>query len=122
MGIWRRWGLVCMDVNKNDNTGIVHYANLSILRLAKELHNELSDVKGFSERNIKFMVQFYKEYGADAAIGKQPVSQFEDMKRFIYQIPEGQNIFNFLTLCGPFNERELETELGGIQQEERCDE
>ena len=63
-----------------------------IPRLAKDLHNELPDLKGFSERNIKFMVQFYKEYEADAAIGKQHVSQFEDMKRLVYQIPWGHNI------------------------------
>ena len=37
-------------------------------------------LKGFSERNIKFMVQFYKEYGLDASIGKQPVSQFEKLQ------------------------------------------
>jgi predicted nuclease of restriction endonuclease-like (RecB) superfamily len=127
-----------MDVNNNDNTGIVLYATLLsdiktrirlaqvkatlsanaemikmywdigrmihkrqqqegwgagiIPRLSKDLHNELPDVKGFSERNIKFMVQFYKEYGADAVIGKQHVSQFEDMKRLVYQIPWGHNI------------------------------
>ncbi len=63
-----------------------------IPRLSKDLHNELPDIKGFSERNIKFMVQFYKEYGLDAAIGKQPVSHFEDMKRLVSQIPWGHNI------------------------------
>jgi predicted nuclease of restriction endonuclease-like (RecB) superfamily len=63
-----------------------------IPRLAKDLHNELPDLKGFSERNIKFMVQLYKEYETDAAIGKQPVSQLEDMKRFVSQIPWGHNI------------------------------
>ena len=63
-----------------------------IPRLSKDLHNELPDLKGFSERNIKFMVQFYKEYGLDASIGKQPVSQFENMKRLVSQIPWGHNI------------------------------
>ena len=127
-----------MDVNNNDNTGIVLYANLLsdiknrirqaqvkatlsanaemimmywdigriihkrqqqegwgagiIPRLAKDLHNELPDLKGFSERNIKFMVQLYKEYETDAAIGKQPVSQLEDMKRLVSKIPWGHNI------------------------------
>ena len=33
-----------------------------IPRLAKDLHNELPEDKGFSERNIKLMVQFYREY------------------------------------------------------------
>jgi predicted nuclease of restriction endonuclease-like (RecB) superfamily len=127
-----------MDVNNNDNNGIVLYANLLsdiktrirqtqvkatlsanaemimmywdigriihkrqqqegwgagiIPRLAKDLHNELPDLKGFSERNIKFMVQLYKEYETDTAIGKQPVSQLEDMKRLVSQIPWGHNI------------------------------
>ena len=33
-----------------------------IPRLANDLKNELSDIKGFSERNIQFMIQFYLEY------------------------------------------------------------
>ena len=63
-----------------------------IPRLAKDIQNELPELKGFSERNIKFMVQLYKEYEAGAAIGKQPVSQFENMKRLVSQIPWGHNI------------------------------
>ncbi|MBU2621540.1 MAG: DUF1016 family protein [Proteobacteria bacterium] len=62
-----------------------------IPRLAKDIQNQLPELKGFSERNIKFMVQFYKEYEGDTAIGKQPVSQFENMKR-VSQIPWGHNI------------------------------
>jgi predicted nuclease of restriction endonuclease-like (RecB) superfamily len=63
-----------------------------IPRLAKDIQNELSDIKGFSERNIQFMVQFYKEYEADFAIVKQPVSKFENGKRLVSQIPWGHNI------------------------------
>ncbi|MFT3801916.1 MAG: PDDEXK nuclease domain-containing protein [Burkholderiaceae bacterium] len=33
-----------------------------IPRLAKDLHNELPEEKGFSERNIKRMLGFYREY------------------------------------------------------------
>ncbi len=33
-----------------------------IPRLSKDIRNELSEVKGFSERNIKRMLQFYREY------------------------------------------------------------
>jgi predicted nuclease of restriction endonuclease-like (RecB) superfamily len=33
-----------------------------IPRLARDLHNELPDEKGFSERNIKRMLAFYREY------------------------------------------------------------
>ena len=35
---------------------------LVIPRLAAELHNELPELKGFSERNLKLMVQFAHEY------------------------------------------------------------
>jgi len=60
--------------------------------LAKDIQNELSEIKGFSERNIKFMVQLYKEYQVDVAIGKQPVSQLENMKQIVSQLPWGHNI------------------------------
>lgn len=33
-----------------------------IPRLAKDLRNELPEVKGFSERNIGRMIAFYREY------------------------------------------------------------
>jgi len=33
-----------------------------IPRLARDIRNELPEIKGFSERNIKLMVQFYREY------------------------------------------------------------
>ncbi len=33
-----------------------------ISRLARDLHNELPEEKGFSERNIKRMLAFYREY------------------------------------------------------------
>ncbi len=45
-----------------------------IPRLTKDIKNELPKLKGFSERNIKFMIQLFKEYGPDEAIGKQAVS------------------------------------------------
>lgn len=35
-----------------------------IPRLARDLHNELPEEKGFSERNIKRMLAFYREYPA----------------------------------------------------------
>ena len=47
-------------------------------RLANDIKNELPEIKGFSERNLKFMVQFYKEHNSDELIGKQAVSQLEN--------------------------------------------
>lgn len=53
-----------------------------IQRLAIDIQNELSDIKGFSYRNIKYMVQLYKEYELDFPIGQHAVAQ----------IPWGHNI------------------------------
>jgi predicted nuclease of restriction endonuclease-like (RecB) superfamily len=73
-----------------------------IPRLAKDLHNELPEEKGYSERNIKLMVQFYREYPslyADLAIGQQPVAQLPDhgapsefRQQAVAQIPWGHNV------------------------------
>ena len=45
-----------------------------IPRLAQDIGNELPEVKGFSERNIKRMLAFYREYRALAFV-PQPVAQ-----------------------------------------------
>lgn len=44
-------------------------------RLAHDLHNELPELKGFSERNIKRMVQFAREYPDLFLIGPPAVAQ-----------------------------------------------
>lgn len=49
-----------------------------IPRLAKDLKNELSDIKGFSERNIRYMVFFYNEYLDLNRIWQLPVAKLED--------------------------------------------
>jgi predicted nuclease of restriction endonuclease-like (RecB) superfamily len=46
-------------------------------RLAVALKNELAEERGFSERNLKFMVQFYHEY-QQVEIGKSAISQLEN--------------------------------------------
>ena len=47
-----------------------------IKQLSLDLKNALPNIKGFSERNIMFMLRFYKEYH-DVEIVKQPVSLFQ---------------------------------------------
>lgn len=49
-----------------------------IPRLSRDIRNELPEVKGFSERNIKLMVQFYREYPALIQIGQQAVAQLPE--------------------------------------------
>ena len=83
-------------------------------RLAADLRNELPDVKGFSERNLKLMTQFYREYSDLPAIGQQPVAQLpvaeglsqdplqpaprfaccpaEKVQQLVAQLPWGHNI------------------------------
>lgn len=46
-----------------------------IPRLARELRSELPEVKGFSERNIKSMLAFFREYPDPPAIVQQAVAQ-----------------------------------------------
>ena len=47
-----------------------------IPRLARDLHNELPEGKGFSERNFKQMLAFYREY-AQLPFVQQPAAQIE---------------------------------------------
>ena len=46
-----------------------------IPRLAVDLKNELPEEKGFSERNIKLMVQFFKTYPDSLELGQPSVAQ-----------------------------------------------
>jgi len=48
-----------------------------IPRLARDLHNDLPEEKGFSERNIKQMLAFYREY-AQLSFVQQPAAQFQN--------------------------------------------
>jgi len=45
-----------------------------IPRLARDLHNEIPDVKGFSERNLKRMIAFYRAYQEHDLQVPQPVA------------------------------------------------
>ena len=47
-----------------------------IPRLALTLKNELPELKGFSERNIKRMLAFHSDYPNAIAMGHPPVAQF----------------------------------------------
>jgi predicted nuclease of restriction endonuclease-like (RecB) superfamily len=46
-----------------------------IPRLAKDIHNELPEVKGFSERNIGLMISFHRAYPNPSVILQQPVAK-----------------------------------------------
>jgi predicted nuclease of restriction endonuclease-like (RecB) superfamily len=52
-----------------------------IPRLANDLRNELPELKGFSERNLKRMLAFHREYVDISTIVPQPVAQLTDLKK-----------------------------------------
>ncbi len=56
-----------------------------IPRLAVDLKNELPEVKGFSERNIKRMLAFFREYPG-LVIVPQPVAQLGDTETLIKKV------------------------------------
>ena len=58
-----------------------------VQKLSLDLKTELPKVKGFSERNIKRMVRFYREY-SDISFVPQAVAQIEHL---IFSIPWGHN-------------------------------
>ncbi|MBF0377348.1 MAG: DUF1016 family protein [Desulfamplus sp.] len=59
-----------------------------ITRLAHDLHNELPEEKGFSERNIKRMLAFYREYSSLELV-PQPVAQLKSIPK----VPQTEAVF-----------------------------
>ena len=79
-----------------------------IPRLAQDLHNELPEIKGFSQRNIKLMVQFTREYPhafpATPQIGQPAVAQLPNAEIGqlpVAQIPEQADRFIGRVRCWP---------------------
>ena len=68
------WDVGRMIVERQQREG---WGSGVLRRLAVDLKSELAEVKGFSERNLKRMTQFYKEYPGLRAIGPQAVAQLE---------------------------------------------
>jgi predicted nuclease of restriction endonuclease-like (RecB) superfamily len=48
-----------------------------IPRLARDIANDMPEVKGFSERNLKYMIRFAREYGPRPIV-QQPVAQLPE--------------------------------------------
>ncbi|MCK4401967.1 hypothetical protein KAW08_06675 [bacterium] len=51
-----------------------------IPNLSKDIHNEMPEIKGFSERNLKRMIRFFREY-PNLSILQQPVAKIEKQKK-----------------------------------------
>jgi len=58
-----------------------------IPRLAADLKNELPEVKGFSERNIGYMIRFAREYGASLIL-QQPVAKLDGTNNLMEKAPQ----------------------------------
>lgn len=67
-----------------------------IQRLAKDIRNEFSEIKGFSERNLKRMLAFYKEY-----------RELPFVPRAVAQLPEAAIIVPPLVAQIPDSDSEL---------------
>ncbi len=62
------WDIGCLIAARQEREG---WGAGVIPRLALDLRNELPEQKGFSERNLKYMIRFAREYGV-AALEPQP--------------------------------------------------
>ena len=66
------WDIGRMILERQNEAG---WGAAVIPRLAADLRNELPEIKGFSERNIGYMVRFAREYG-DCGILQHPVAKY----------------------------------------------
>ena len=53
------------------------WGNNALEQLSNDLKNDYPKVKGFSPRNCRCMIQFYKEYNQELTIWQQPVAKLE---------------------------------------------
>jgi predicted nuclease of restriction endonuclease-like (RecB) superfamily len=67
------WDIGRMILQRQDREG---WGASVIPRLSRDLHNELPEVKGFSERNIGYMIRFAREYGASPIL-QQAVAKLQ---------------------------------------------
>ena len=58
-----------------------------IPRLSVELKNELPEIKGFSERNIKSMLAFYRDYRSPEEFVQQAVAQLPSAQHLARVVP-----------------------------------
>ena len=70
--IFLYWDIGCLISSRQEQQG---WGAGVIPRLATDLKNELPEEKGFSETNLKRMVQFSREYPGLFLIGARPVPQ-----------------------------------------------
>lgn len=84
------WQLGADIVNKQQKTV---WGSGFIKQLSHDLLTEFPELRGFSERNIKYIRQWFLFWSTTKQIGQQPVAQLNcDPVQLITQIPWGHNI------------------------------
>ena len=84
--IWMYWDIGRMIAHRKDKAG---WGAGVIRKLSIDLKNELPEEKGFSETNLKRMVQFHEEYSELFPIGAQSVPQLlEDASKPVKTLSE----------------------------------
>lgn len=68
-----------------------------IPRLAKDIKNDIPEIKGFSERNLKRMIRFYREYPFLSEFVPEAVALLSpgdrgQMRHLVVRLPWGHNI------------------------------
>ena len=78
------WDIGRMILLRQQNEG---WGTGVIPRLAADLKNELPEEKGFSERNIGYMIRFAREYGASPIL-QQPVAKLDEASGRTEKVPQ----------------------------------
>ncbi|HKZ17875.1 MAG TPA: DUF1016 N-terminal domain-containing protein [Geobacteraceae bacterium] len=89
------WDIGRMILQRQEREG---WGAAVIPRLSSDIRNDLPEVKGFSERNVKRMLRFYREYPDSSLKVPQPVAQMPtndlsaNLQHLVAKIPWGHNI------------------------------
>ncbi len=80
------WDIGRMIQERQDHEG---WGTAVIPRLSRDIRNELPEEKGFSERNIKRMLRFYREYPNILPIVPQAVAQLQETEnKDVLKVPQ----------------------------------
>ena len=90
------WEMGADIVSKQSET---KWGDRFLQQLSKDLAEEFPEMKGFSERNLKYIRQWYSFYASNTnAIGQQPVAQIT--KQLVSQSPTVSNSQQTVDLIG----------------------
>lgn len=99
------WSLGADIVEKQKNSS---WGDGFLKELSHDLMVEFPDIKGFSERNLKYIRQWFSFYSSHKSIGQQPVAQLTYSQQLVgqlTQIPWGHNL-KIISNCKNIEEAE----------------